>query len=283
MNAGELLRYLGALGESRGAGAAYRRLSADLVGICEKNARYLKISEYESSVPLDSAVKARLVHYILFKNGPGGQKQAGLLHAARGLALLERAGFKPACRAFLAGALERVRLSGSAFPPTIVSAEWGFKRPRVEKITVYFCFRRMSARTAALIAGLLGFGDRETIRAAGERLTFVGVDLGPEGPVSAKLYNKYRFGSPGALRPPERRFLAARGISGVSACVRVTRLFPGGKVSRDEKTHFVLKKGSPGARGLLCDPLFGRLGVLDGKKHVVSMDRRGRPAEVYFA
>ncbi len=281
MTGPEVLDYLERLGARFGAGPAYRRLSSALVGTCEKNARYLKISEYESSLPLTSEVKARFVHYIVYRPGPDRRK-VGLLYSGRALELMRQAGFAEGATDFLTELIRRIEASGLAFPPTIVSAEWGFRRPAVEKITVYFCFRRMSAALAGLLAGAYGRKDAGRILAAGRHLTFFGADFSPAGPVSFKLYRKYRGGR--GLRRGEREFLERNRVRGMTHYVRVTRLFPDGRTREDERTHFVLKRSAaPFRLPAAGAALLGEFGISAGLKNVVSMDRRGRLAEVYFS
>lgn len=284
MNAPELLACLDRLGAAFGAGRAYRRLSSELVGVCERNSRYLSISEYESSVPFDSPVRARFVHYIYYRRELRRNGKLGLLYAGRALELMELAGFGQDSKGFLLDFVRRVQGTGMAFPYTIVSAEWGFSRPSVEKITVYFCFKKVSVRTAKLIAGALGRRDWDYIHRAARNMMFLGADFFPDGPRSFKIYGKLPFGGGAGLRPAEKRFVRRHRVEGAAHYVRVTRLYPDGRKSEDEKTHFLLKKSSgsflppPGQRSALL----GRIGALNGRKNVVSMRRDGRFSEVYF-
>ncbi len=284
MNAPELLACLGRLGEAFGAGPASRRLASDLVGVCERNSRYLSISEYESSIPFDSPVRARFVHYIYYRPELRRKGKLGLLFAGRALELMELAGFGPAPAGFLRDFVRSVEGTGMAFPYTIVSAEWGFSRPSVEKITVYFCFRNVSVRTAKLIAGTLGRGDWDYIHRAAGNMMFLGADFFRDGPRSFKIYAKFPFDGGAGLRPEEEGFLRRHRVEGAAHYVRVTRLYPGGRTREDEKTHFLLKKSSgsflppPGQRAALLK----RIGAVGGRKNVVSMRRDGRFSEVYF-
>lgn len=255
-----------------------------VISLCEKNNKFLRISEYETSIPFKGPLYPRFVHYILYKKSLQKNRNLGSLFAFRGLDILKYCGLNDGYYV-LKSFINILREKEISIPYTIVSVE--FEKNRIKKFSEYFCFRKIDKKLAQILSDFIGFDKPEFIYENSRNITFIGIDYFPENnEILLKLYNKWKFNKK-LLYGYERKFLEKYNLNYVKDLVRTTYIYPDGRFELNKKTHFIFNRKQKFFEFLkmplskITGPVL-KLGVLDKNKIVISIDKNAFPLEIYI-
>ena len=255
-----------------------------IILICEKNKKFLQISEYETSIPFDDVIYPRFIHYTLYHKDYLKNKDLGLLFSFRGPEILRAAGLLCGSE-ILKSFIKTILKNDISIPYTIVSVE--FEKNKIKKFTEYFCFREVDFKLARILSDFIAFSNPRFIYKNSRNITFIGVDYFPENnSVLLKLYNKWKFDKR-SLVFYERKFIEKYSLNYIKDFVRTTYIYPNKKYKLNKKTHFIFYTRETfftffkNFKGSNSD-LMKKLEVFDRNKIVISIDKKGLPLEVYF-
>ena len=257
---------------------------SEIISICEKNKKFLRISEYETSIPFNSVIYPRFVHYILCEKEIFKKKSLNLFFAYRGPEILKNAGILKGYEIFKSF-INILLKNNIEIPYTIVSVE--FEKNKIIKFTEYFCFRNIDYQLSRILSDFIEFNNPEFIYKNSRNITFIGIDYFPENNnILLKLYNKWKFNEK-LLYGYEKKFLEKYNLNYVKDLARTTYIYPDGRFELNKKTHFIFKRKEKFNSFLnLFEPqnhkLINKLDIFKKNKIVISMNKKVIPLEIYI-
>lgn len=283
MNKEDIRGYLFYLGRVYKSPRKHYRMVDDILEICERQLAFLKISEYETSIPLDRSVpKARIIHYVLVKDDLKNRYETlkNLSLRVRDLLIYSKFDYKIFDQIF-----EDFIKLGIEFPHSVASIEWDIKRLKIEKISLYFSYNRLTPKVKNLISLKMQI-KKDVIDKVSKKLEYIAFDFFKDGNFSLKVYNKYKYQTSMELFKWEREFIDRYKLEEcLDYCVRSSR-FSQDNASLLEKTHFIFKKTK-------TEELTRRFDFksyihpylkwnFERKKIIISVNNALRPVELYF-